>query len=162
MAWIVLTVIPWGLALVLISVRVRRTPLWWFAVNWFRLVIWGSRMILGIQVRVTGLENLPAGAKSPAILLSKHQSTLETLRAETRRTLALELLYSPWSSNPDGEGAFMQAADSWLKAPGDAGVDRALEIYDQARNQRLLRLVLGLPGGLGLLISPLWLQGSFS
>jgi 1-acyl-sn-glycerol-3-phosphate acyltransferase len=62
---------------------VRRTPLWWFAVNWFRLVIWGSRVILGIQVRVTGLEHLPQGATSPAILLSKHQSTLETLLIPT-------------------------------------------------------------------------------
>ncbi|NMM14016.1 MAG: 1-acyl-sn-glycerol-3-phosphate acyltransferase [Rhodoferax sp.] len=83
MAWILLTVIPWGLTLVVISVWVRRTPLWWFAVNWFRLVIWGSRVILGIQVRVSGLDHLPVGATSPAILLSKHQSTLETLLLPT-------------------------------------------------------------------------------
>ena len=83
MAWLLITVIPWGLTLVVISVWVRRTPLWWFAVNWFRLVIWGSRVILGIQVRVTGLEHLPQGATSPAILLSKHQSTLETLLLPT-------------------------------------------------------------------------------
>jgi 1-acyl-sn-glycerol-3-phosphate acyltransferase len=83
MAWILLTVIPWGLTLVAISLWVRRTPLWWFAVNWFRLVIWGSRVILGIQVRVSGLDNLPVGATSPAILLSKHQSTLETLLLPT-------------------------------------------------------------------------------
>ena len=83
MAWMLITVIPWGLTLVLISVRVSRTPLWWFAVNWFRLVIWGTRVILGIQVRVTGMENLPDGATSPAILLSKHQSTLETLLLPT-------------------------------------------------------------------------------
>lgn len=83
MAWMLLTVIPWGLTLVVISVWVRRTPLWWFAVNWFRLVIWGTRVILGIQVRVNGLENLPQGETAPAILLSKHQSTLETLLLPT-------------------------------------------------------------------------------
>jgi 1-acyl-sn-glycerol-3-phosphate acyltransferase len=83
MAWLLITVIPWGLALVLISLWIGRTSLWWFAVNWFRLVIWGSRVILGIQVRVSGLENLPVGASSPAILLSKHQSTLETLLLPT-------------------------------------------------------------------------------
>jgi len=83
MAWLLITVIPWGLALVLISLWVGRTSLWWFAVNWFRLVIWGSRVILGIQVQVRGLENLPKGATSPAILLSKHQSTLETLLLPT-------------------------------------------------------------------------------
>jgi 1-acyl-sn-glycerol-3-phosphate acyltransferase len=83
MAWMLITVIPWGLALVLISVWVHRTPLWWFAVGWFRLVIWGTRVILGVQVRVKGMENLPVGATSPAILLSKHQSTLETLLLPT-------------------------------------------------------------------------------
>jgi 1-acyl-sn-glycerol-3-phosphate acyltransferase len=83
MAWILITVIPWGLTLIVVSLWVRRTPLWWFAVNWFRLVIWGTRVFLGIQVRVTGLEHLPQGATAPAILLSKHQSTLETLLLPT-------------------------------------------------------------------------------
>ncbi len=83
MAWLLITVIPWGLALVLISLWVRRTTLWWFAVDWFRLVIWGTRVFLGVQVRVHGLENLPVGATTPAILLSKHQSTLETLLIPT-------------------------------------------------------------------------------
>ncbi len=83
MAWLLITVIPWGLALVLISLWVRRTTLWWFAVDWFRLVIWGTRVFLGVQVRVRGLENLPAGATTPAVLLSKHQSTLETLLIPT-------------------------------------------------------------------------------
>ena len=102
MAWLLITVIPWGLTLVLISVWVRRTPLWWFAVNWFRLVIWGTRVILGIQVRVSGLENLPQGSSSPAILLSKHQSALETMLLPTLmpRPLAFvfkrELLYLPF------------------------------------------------------------------
>ena len=83
MAWMLLTVIPWGLTLVLISVWVRRTSLWWFAVNWFRLVIWGCRVFLGIQVQVHGMEHLPKGETSPAVLLSKHQSTLETLLLPT-------------------------------------------------------------------------------
>jgi 1-acyl-sn-glycerol-3-phosphate acyltransferase len=83
LAWMIITVIPWGLTLVLISLWVRRTPLWWFAVGWFRLVIWGTRVILGVRVRVHGMDNLPQGASSPAILLSKHQSTLETLLLPT-------------------------------------------------------------------------------
>jgi 1-acyl-sn-glycerol-3-phosphate acyltransferase len=79
MAWIVITVIPWGLALMLISLVAPRTTVWWTAVNWFRVVMWGSRVILGVQMRVTGLEHLPDGATCPAVLLSKHQSALETL-----------------------------------------------------------------------------------
>ena len=83
MAWLLITVVPWGLTLVVISLWVQRTPLWWFAVNWFRLVVWGTRVILGIQVRVSGLENLPQGSGSPAVLLSKHQSAFETMLLPT-------------------------------------------------------------------------------
>ena len=83
MGWLLITVIPWALALVLISPLVRRTTLWWFAVDWFRLVVWSTRVFLGVQVRVRGLENLPKGGQTPAILLSKHQSTFETLLIPT-------------------------------------------------------------------------------
>lgn len=93
MAWMLITVIPWALALIILSVGVRRTPLWWFAVYWFRLVIWGTRVILGIQVRVTGLDHLPSGADSPAILLSKHQSTLETLLLPTLMSHPLAFVF---------------------------------------------------------------------
>ncbi len=83
MAWMVLTVIPWGFTLVVVSLWVRRTPLWWFAVGWFRVVVWGTRVFLGVRVRVTGLEHLPQGERSAAVLLSKHQSTFETLLLPT-------------------------------------------------------------------------------
>ena len=93
MAWLLITVIPWGLTLVLISLWVRRTTLWWFAVNWFRLVIWGTRVFLGVRVRVTGMEHLPAGDTTPAILLSKHQSTLETLLIPTLMPRPLAVVF---------------------------------------------------------------------
>jgi len=83
MAWMLLTVIPWGLALVFVSIWVGRTPLWWFAVNWFRVVIWGTRVFLGVRVEVSGMEHLPLGQTTSAILLSKHQSALETLLLPT-------------------------------------------------------------------------------
>jgi 1-acyl-sn-glycerol-3-phosphate acyltransferase len=74
--WIGVTVIPWTIVLVLVSL-VSRTKAWWCAVHWFRVVMWGTRVILGIRMEVQGLDNLPLG--TAAVLLSKHQSTLETL-----------------------------------------------------------------------------------
>ena len=83
MAWMLVTVVPWGIIMLLASLRVRGTPLWWMAVRWLRWVIDGARIVLGIRVRVSGMENLPDGATSPAILLVKHQSTLETFLLPT-------------------------------------------------------------------------------
>ena len=91
--WMVITVIPWGIALLLLSLVVSRTTLWWFAVSWFRVVIWGTRVIVGIQVQVTGLENLPDGTLSPAVLLAKHQSTLETILLPTLMPHALAYVF---------------------------------------------------------------------
>jgi 1-acyl-sn-glycerol-3-phosphate acyltransferase len=83
MGWMLVTVIPWGIGVVLLSLRVRGAPLWWFAVNWMRVVMWGTRVLLGVRFQVHGMANLPDGAASPAILLVKHQSTLETLLLPT-------------------------------------------------------------------------------
>jgi 1-acyl-sn-glycerol-3-phosphate acyltransferase len=44
--------------------------------GWSRLMIWLAKAVLGIDYRVIGAENLP---KSPAVILSKHQSAWETL-----------------------------------------------------------------------------------
>ena len=83
MAWMLVTVVPWGIIMLLASLRVRGTALWWMAVRWLGWVIDSARVLLGIQVRVTGKENLPVGTTSPAILLVKHQSTLETFLLPT-------------------------------------------------------------------------------
>ncbi len=42
---------------------------------WVRFVMWLSNRLLGIQMRVLGAENVPAG---PCVILSKHQSAWET------------------------------------------------------------------------------------
>ncbi len=83
MAWMLVTVIPWGIIMLVASLRVRGAALWWMAVRWLRWAIDGARVLLGIQIRVSGMENLPDGATSPAILLVKHQSTLETFLLPT-------------------------------------------------------------------------------
>lgn len=44
--------------------------------GWSRAMIWLARTVLGIDYRVIGMENLP---RSPAVILSKHQSAWETL-----------------------------------------------------------------------------------
>ena len=102
MLWMLVTVIPWGIIMVLASVRVRGKPLYWMAVRWLRWATDGARAILGIRIRVTGMENLPDGATSAAILLVKHQSTLETFLLPTLMPHPLayvfkkELLYVPF------------------------------------------------------------------
>ncbi len=102
MLWMLVTVIPWGIIMVVASIRVRGTPLWWMAVRWLGWAIGGARAILGIETRVTGFENLPIGATSPAILLVKHQSTLETFLMPTLMPHPLayvfkkELIYVPF------------------------------------------------------------------
>lgn len=83
MAWIVVTVVPWTLAVLLVSLVPPRSYAWWTAVNWFRVVMWGTRMILGVRFEVLGREHLPVGKTSAAVLLCNHQSTLETLLLPT-------------------------------------------------------------------------------
>ncbi|ROZ68963.1 1-acyl-sn-glycerol-3-phosphate acyltransferase [Ramlibacter sp. WS9] len=82
--WMLVTVIPWGIYMVTASLWSNGTQMWWMAVRWLTWAVGPiGRGILGIEVRVTGFENLPLGEKSPAILLVKHQSTLETFLIPT-------------------------------------------------------------------------------
>ena len=81
--WMLVTVVPWGIIMLLASLRIRGNALYWMAARWLGWAIDGARVILGIQTRVTGMENLPAGETSPAILLVKHQSTFETFLMPT-------------------------------------------------------------------------------
>ncbi len=100
--WMIVTVIPWGIIMVVASIRVRGNPLYWMAARWLGWAIDGARVLLGIRVRVSGMENLPVGETSPAILLIKHQSTLETFLMPTLMPHPLayvfkkELLYVPF------------------------------------------------------------------
>lgn len=81
--WLVVTVIPWALYLLSVSLRVRGTPLWWVAAGWLSVAIWGARFICGVRVRISGQENLPLGDINPTVLLLKHQSTFETFLMPT-------------------------------------------------------------------------------
>lgn len=79
MLWMLVTVVPWALFLVLVSVFVRGNTVYWIGAGWLRASVIGARYILGIRTHITGMENLPVGETSPAVLLVKHQSTFETL-----------------------------------------------------------------------------------
>lgn len=76
--WMLVTVIPWALIMLVASIGIRGVPLYRMAQVWLGWAMHGARLICGVQWRVTGMENLPQGATSPGILLVKHQSTLET------------------------------------------------------------------------------------
>lgn len=101
--WMLVTVVPWGIYMVTASLWSTGTQMWWMAQRWLTWAVGPiGRRILGIEVRVTGFENLPLGEKSPAILLVKHQSTLETFLIPTLMPHPLafvfkkELIYVPF------------------------------------------------------------------
>lgn len=100
--WMTLTVIPWALAVLVFSLFGSSTQVYWLCAGWLRLAVNGGTFILGIQNRVTGMENLPTGELSACVLLVKHQSTWETFSmvALMPHPLAFvfkrELLYVPF------------------------------------------------------------------
>lgn len=102
MLWMILTVIPWALAVVIAAPFLNSTRIYWMCAGWLRLAVNSGTLILGIRNRVTGMENLPTGKSSAAVLLVKHQSTWETFAmvALMPHPLAYvfkkELLYVPF------------------------------------------------------------------
>lgn len=76
--WMLVTVVPWAIMMMLASLFVSSVTMYRLAQGWLTLAMVGLRVICGVRWRVSGWENLPNGETSPAILLVKHQSTLET------------------------------------------------------------------------------------
>lgn len=75
LAFQVVTVVPMSFLCLMMAVVPRETR-YRITVAWPRMQIHAARWLLGIRWQVVGTEHLPDG---PAILLSKHQSTWETL-----------------------------------------------------------------------------------
>jgi len=100
--WMLVTVIPWGIIMCVSSLWKRGIPLYWMAERWLGWAIGGARVLLGIKTRVSGMENLPTDKLAGAILLVKHQSTLETFLMPTLMPHPLayvfkkELIYIPF------------------------------------------------------------------
>jgi 1-acyl-sn-glycerol-3-phosphate acyltransferase len=81
--WMVVTVIPWALFVLLASLFIHRVTMYWWCVGWLRQVVWCAGWMLGVRNRVHGRENLPRGEKEGVVLLAKHQSTWETFALPT-------------------------------------------------------------------------------
>ena len=102
--WMAVTVIPWGLAVVLVSPFLSARRLYWMCAGWLMVAVAGARHICGVRRRVQGMENLPTAQDRNAavILASKHQSTWETFAFPTFMPHPLayvfkrELLYIPF------------------------------------------------------------------
>ncbi len=100
--WMTITVIPWAIMVLVFSLFGSSTQVYWLCAGWLRLAVTGGTMILGIQNRVTGMENLPNTDLGSCVLLVKHQSTWETFSMVTLMPHPLafvfkkELLYVPF------------------------------------------------------------------
>ncbi|MDY0744089.1 lysophospholipid acyltransferase family protein [Paucibacter sp. R3-3] len=100
--WLLLTVVPVAIWVLIQSIFVRGDPVYWSCAFWLKLAIWGARVICGVRWRVQGQEHLPQQASGAVILLSKHQSTWETFAYPALMSHPLayvfkrELLYIPF------------------------------------------------------------------
>ena len=79
-SWLIITLIPFGFGLVVCSLFLDSTKLWWwFAAPFLKGVIAAARIIAGVKYRLHGEDNLPpADDMRRIILCPKHQSTWET------------------------------------------------------------------------------------
>ena len=69
-SWIVVSVIPQGIALLLCSPFMSADRLWWvFAVPWLKAAIWVARKVGRVDYRVEGLENLPPAEDMRRVIL---------------------------------------------------------------------------------------------
>jgi 1-acyl-sn-glycerol-3-phosphate acyltransferase len=77
--WLSITVVPWALVVLVISIFAGSTTIYWSCANWLRLAVHSARVICGVRWRIQGMENLPTAAesKSAVLLAAKHQSTWE-------------------------------------------------------------------------------------
>jgi 1-acyl-sn-glycerol-3-phosphate acyltransferase len=100
--WMLLTVVPYALAILVLAPFSRPIVLYRLARGWLAQVMKGLTVICGVRWRVQGWDNLPQGQTSPAVLLVKHQSTLETFLMPVLMPHPLayvfkrELLYIPF------------------------------------------------------------------
>lgn len=78
--WLVITVVPYASAVLVASIFLRGTRLYWMCAGWLWLATQGARWICGVRWRIQGMEHLPSAAEADkaVVLAPKHQSTWET------------------------------------------------------------------------------------
>lgn len=93
--WMMVTVAPWGIMMLLMSIVIRGKPLFWVAAGWLKIALFGARWICGIRHRVHGWEHIEAAHREgrSIILCSKHQSTWETFFYPTLMPRALSYVF---------------------------------------------------------------------
>lgn len=74
--YLILVTIFFGLGLMPIGILTRKTALRVVVQPWARSVIWGAKVICGIEYEIRGRENVP---NVPVIFSPKHQSAWETM-----------------------------------------------------------------------------------
>lgn len=79
MLWMVITVIPYTLLILLVRLfGGSPAARWAIARAWLTLSVDSARWFCGVKYRVQGMENLPVDSQQGVVLLCKHQSTYET------------------------------------------------------------------------------------
>jgi 1-acyl-sn-glycerol-3-phosphate acyltransferase len=76
--WTIAIIIPLALLLVLSAPFTGWRWLYRIANLWGRSTVYGMKWICGVQWRITGIDHLPTDGRK-TVILSKHQSTWETL-----------------------------------------------------------------------------------
>ncbi len=152
--WIVISVIPFGFALVVCSLFLSDHKLWWwFAAPWLRGVVVAARIVGGVQYRVQGADNLPAADDMRRVILCpKHQSTWETFffPSMTSHPLAYvfkkELLRIPFFGWSIGSLGMIhidrkQRAQAWTKVAeqGEVVMDRGKWVIMFPEGTRITR-----------------------
>lgn len=101
--WLTVTVVPFSLAAIAMSIFVRGDPIYRVCRTWLALATWGAKAICGVRYRVQGMEHLAGlGRHDGLVLLPKHQSAWETFAFPALMPHPLsyvfkrELLYIPF------------------------------------------------------------------
>jgi 1-acyl-sn-glycerol-3-phosphate acyltransferase len=78
--WMLLTIVPWTLVVLLLTPLVSSQRLYRVCVGWLATAVWGAQVFCGVRYRVHGLDNVPSAADGTAavVLAPKHQSAWET------------------------------------------------------------------------------------